>query len=83
MGFAPDYGLKLRSLRGSDDSEVTFIPFVLLHICINPFEGLCSSTVDVELCGEPHALTLDFDAERFKELLAWMPTEGKLANNLA
>jgi hypothetical protein len=78
MGFAPDYGLKLKSLGVRDDFEMKILPFELHNLGFNARKGLVCSTVNVELCGEPHALTLDFDMEQLRELIALLPIQLSL-----
>jgi len=69
MGFAPDYGLKLKSQGVPPDFEAVFLPFELFALAVNPPENLYTTTSNVDVEGVPHALTLDFDRETFDQML--------------
>lgn len=75
MGFKPDYGLRLWSLRSKDNLILTFAPFTLFSLSVDLEEGLYSTTSDIHENGEAYALTLDFDQETFDQTLELLPAE--------
>jgi len=73
MDFAPDYGLKLKSLGHPDDHEFVLMPFQMMSLSIDPVDGLFTTTANTNLDGEEYALTLEFGPESFQQMFRLLP----------
>lgn len=86
MSFAPDFGLRLVRAGASPEMEIQLVPFELDRISVVN-EELFTTISNMVLLGEPHAVSLDFDAEILKAIKELCPKktasqiEEQLQNN--
>ena len=74
MGFAPDLGLKLKSLGMAADATWTFAPFHLFNITAVS-EELFSTMSNVDFAGVEHAASLDFDYKMLQRIADLLPKD--------
>lgn len=87
MSFAPDFGMRLVRDGASRDLDIYLVPFELDHISIVDDKSF-TTMANMEVDGEPHAVSLDFDLEILEAIAALCSDETaqliwrELARNL-
>lgn len=72
MSYKPDYGLRQMNDGISSDVDQFFYDFRLFGLTVLG-RGQYSTTVDMPLAGELHALSLDFDQMQLDQILSKAP----------
>jgi len=86
MSFAPDFGLRLVRDGASPETDILLVPFQLGRISVVN-EELLTTVSGMDFGGEPHAVSLDFDAKILKSIKQLCPKkiarliEGELQNS--
>lgn len=74
MSFVPDFGMRLVRDGASRELDVHLVPFQLDHISVVDEESFTTMS-NVEVYGETHAISLDFDLEILGAIMSLCPDE--------